>query len=101
MRDPINAHPGARDKGPAKDRKAQIRNGKRGELLAYTRRPNLIPLLDEKNNITKDIANGTAVNIVTMVFGIMGDDSATGVVFTRNGHNGKKEMEGEYLINAQ
>ncbi len=55
----------------------------------------------EKNNITKDIANGTAVNVVTMVFGNMGDDSATGVVFTRNGHNGKKEMEGEYLINAQ
>ena len=55
----------------------------------------------EKNNITKDIANGTAVNIVTMVFGNMGDDSGTGVVFTRNGHNGKKEIEGEYLINAQ
>ncbi|GIS74252.1 MAG: hypothetical protein CM1200mP11_4670 [Nitrosopumilaceae archaeon] len=36
-----------------------------------------------------------------MVFGNMGDDSATGVVFTRNGHNGKKEIEGEYLINAQ
>lgn len=55
----------------------------------------------EKNNITKDIANGTAVNVVTMVFGNMGDDSATGVVFTRNGNNGKKEIEGEYLINAQ
>jgi len=55
----------------------------------------------EKNNITKDIANGTAVNIVTMVFGNMGEDSATGVVFTRNGHNGVKEVEGEYLINAQ
>lgn len=55
----------------------------------------------EKNGITKDIANGTAVNVVTMVFGNMGDDSATGVVFTRNGHNGKKEIEGEYLINAQ
>jgi pyruvate,orthophosphate dikinase len=36
-----------------------------------------------------------------MVFGNMGDDSATGVVFTRNGSNGKKELEGEYLINAQ
>ena len=55
----------------------------------------------EKNNITKDVANGTAVNIVTMVFGNMGDDSGTGVVFTRNGHNGKKEIEGEYLVNAQ
>jgi len=55
----------------------------------------------EKNGITKDVANGTAVNVVTMVFGNMGDDSATGVVFTRNGSNGKREIEGEYLINAQ
>ena len=55
----------------------------------------------EKNNITRDIADGTAVNVVTMVFGNMGNDSATGVVFTRNGHNGKKEIEGEYLLNAQ
>ena len=55
----------------------------------------------EKNGITKDIANGTAVNVVTMVFGNMGNDSATGVVFTRNGHNGTKEIEGEYLLNAQ
>ena len=55
----------------------------------------------EKNGITKNIANGTAVNVVTMVFGNMGDDSATGVVFTRNGHNGKREIEGEYLTNAQ
>nr|AIF10049.1 pyruvate phosphate dikinase (ppdK) [uncultured marine thaumarchaeote KM3_42_G11] len=55
----------------------------------------------EKNGITKDIANGTAVNVVTMIFGNMGDDSATGVVFTRNGHNGKREIEGEYLTNAQ
>ena len=55
----------------------------------------------QKNNITKSIANGTAVNIQTMVFGNMGNDSATGVVFTRNGQNGKKEIEGEYLLNAQ
>ncbi len=55
----------------------------------------------EKNNITKNVANGTAVNVVAMVFGNMGNDSATGVVFTRNGSNGKKELEGEYLINAQ
>jgi len=54
-----------------------------------------------QNKVTREIANGTAVNVVTMVFGNMGDDSATGVVFTRNGHNGKKELEGEYLINAQ
>ena len=55
----------------------------------------------EKNNITKDIADGTAVNIVSMVFGNMGDDSATGVVFTRNPGDGTKHIYGEYLINAQ
>ena len=55
----------------------------------------------KENNITKNIANGTAVNVVTMVFGNMGNDSATGVVFTRNGHDGKREIEGEYLTNAQ
>jgi len=44
---------------------------------------------------------GTAVNIQTMVFGNMGDDCATGVAFTRNPSTGKKEVFGEYLINAQ
>ncbi len=44
---------------------------------------------------------GTAVNIQSMVFGNMGDDCATGVVFTRNPSDGSKEMYGEYLINAQ
>jgi pyruvate,orthophosphate dikinase len=44
---------------------------------------------------------GTAVNICTMVFGNMGDDSATGVAFTRNPATGEKKMMGEYLINAQ
>ena len=44
---------------------------------------------------------GTAVNIQAMVFGNMGDDCATGVAFTRNPSNGKKELFGEYLINAQ
>jgi len=44
---------------------------------------------------------GTAVNIQTMVFGNMGDDCATGVAFTRNPSTGKKEIFGEYLINAQ
>ena len=55
----------------------------------------------EKNNITKDIADGTAVNIVSMAFGNMGDDSATGVVFTRNPGDGTKRIYGEYLVNAQ
>jgi len=44
---------------------------------------------------------GTAVNIVTMVFGNMGDNSATGVAMTRNGSTGEKHIEGDYLINAQ
>ena len=44
---------------------------------------------------------GTAVNVQSMVFGNMGDDCATGVVFTRNPSNGKNEIYGEYLINAQ
>ncbi len=44
---------------------------------------------------------GTAVNIQSMVFGNMGDDSATGVVFTRNPSDGINEIYGEYLINAQ
>lgn len=51
--------------------------------------------------ITPDMANGTAVNIVTMVFGNMGDDCATGVGFTRNPGTGSNEMYGEYLVNAQ
>ncbi|MDH3834443.1 MAG: pyruvate, phosphate dikinase [Nitrosopumilus sp.] len=55
----------------------------------------------EKNNITKDIADGTAVNIVSMAFGNMGDDSATGVVFTRNPGDGTNHIYGEYLVNAQ
>ena len=54
-----------------------------------------------KNKITKNIADGTGVNIVAMVFGNMGDDSATGVVFTRNPGNGIRKIYGEYLINAQ
>ncbi len=52
-------------------------------------------------HITPDMANGTAVNICTMVFGNMGDDCATGVGFTRNPGTGDKEMFGEYLTNAQ
>jgi pyruvate, orthophosphate dikinase len=44
---------------------------------------------------------GTAVNIVTMVFGNMGDDSGTGVAFTRNPSTGDKKMMGDYLLNAQ
>jgi phosphoenolpyruvate synthase/pyruvate phosphate dikinase len=51
------------------------------------------------NKIPDDL--GTAVNIVTMVFGNMGNDSGTGVGFTRNPSTGEKEFYGEYLTNAQ
>jgi pyruvate,orthophosphate dikinase len=44
---------------------------------------------------------GTAVNIQSMVFGNMGDDSGTGVAFTRNPSTGEPKLYGEYLINAQ
>ena len=44
---------------------------------------------------------GTAVNVQSMVFGNMGQTSATGVAFTRNPSTGTKELYGEYLINAQ
>nr|MBP8164949.1 pyruvate, phosphate dikinase [Anaerolineales bacterium] len=52
-----------------------------------------------KEGISHDL--GTAVNICTMVFGNMGDDSGTGVAFTRNPSTGEKLMMGEYLLNAQ
>jgi pyruvate,orthophosphate dikinase len=44
---------------------------------------------------------GTAVNVQSMVFGNMGDDSATGVAFTRNPSTGENKFYGEFLINAQ
>ena len=53
----------------------------------------------EYNRIPHDL--GTAVNVVTMVFGNMGDDSATGVAFTRDPNSGAKVLFGEYLTNAQ
>jgi len=62
-------------------------NGKRA--VAYRRKEGIPDTL------------GTAVNICTMVFGNMGDDSATGVAFTRNPSTGEKKMMGEFLLNAQ
>jgi len=44
---------------------------------------------------------GTAVNIVTMVFGNLGEDSGTGVAFTRDPSTGERRLYGEYLLNAQ
>jgi pyruvate,orthophosphate dikinase len=52
-------------------------------------------------NITPEMANGTAVNLCTMVFGNLGDDSATGVGFTRYPDTGENRLFGEYLVNAQ
>jgi len=52
-------------------------------------------------NITPEMANGTAVNICTMVFGNRGNDCATGVAFTRNPGTGENVFYGEYLVNAQ
>ncbi len=52
-------------------------------------------------NITPEMANGTAVNICTMVFGNRNNNSATGVAFTRNPGTGENLLFGEYLINAQ
>ncbi|MFI5262526.1 MAG: pyruvate, phosphate dikinase, partial [Candidatus Limnocylindrales bacterium] len=53
----------------------------------------------EYNKIPHDL--GTAVSVVTMVFGNMGDDSGTGVAFTRDPNTGEKVLYGEYLTNAQ
>jgi pyruvate,orthophosphate dikinase len=53
----------------------------------------------EYNKIPHDL--GTAVNVVTMVFGNMGEDSGTGVAFTRDPNTGEKGLYGEYLTNAQ
>lgn len=51
------------------------------------------------NKIPDDL--GTAVNVQSMVFGNVGDDSGTGVAFTRNPSTGEKKIYGEYLMNAQ
>ncbi|MEP6906132.1 MAG: pyruvate, phosphate dikinase, partial [Gemmatimonadales bacterium] len=51
------------------------------------------------NGISEDL--GTAVNIVSMVFGNLGDDSGTGVAFTRNPSTGERKFYGEFLVNAQ
>jgi len=51
------------------------------------------------NNIPESL--GTAVNVVSMVFGNLGDDSGTGVAFTRNPSTGERRFYGEFLVNAQ
>ena len=51
------------------------------------------------HGISEDL--GTAVSVVAMVFGNLGDDSGTGVAFTRNPSTGEKKFYGEFLVNAQ
>ncbi len=53
------------------------------------------------NNIDEKIIKGTAVTVMAMVFGNMGDTSGTGVCFSRDPSTGKNEFMGEYLMNAQ
>ena len=56
---------------------------------------------DYRNAAGIDHDLGTAVNVVMMVYGNMGDDSATGVAMSRNATTGEKHLEGDYLTNAQ
>src|SRR6188472_4502932 len=51
------------------------------------------------NSISETL--GTGVNVVSMVFGNLGDDSGTGVAFTRDPSTGEKKFYGEFLVNAQ
>jgi len=69
--------------------KAVFRSWNGDRAIAYRRRERIPDTL------------GTAVNIVTMVFGNMGTDSGTGVAFTRNPATGEKVLFGDYLTNAQ
>jgi pyruvate,orthophosphate dikinase len=69
--------------------KAVFRSWNGDRAIAYRRREKI------PDNL------GTAVNIVTMVFGNMGNDSGTGVAFTRNPATGEKKLFGDYLANAQ
>ena len=57
--------------------------------------------VDYRNAAGIDHGLGTAVNIQTMVFGNMGDDSATGVAMSRNATTGEDAIEGDFLVNAQ
>lgn len=69
--------------------KAVFRSWNGDRAIAYRRR----------EKIPDDL--GTAVNVVTMVFGNMGNDSGTGVAFTRNPATGERTLFGDYLMNAQ
>jgi len=68
---------------------AVVRSWNNERAIAYRRINNITGLL------------GTAINVQAMVFGNMGDNSGTGVAFTRNPATGEKKFYGEFLINAQ
>jgi len=57
--------------------------------------------IDYRNAANIDHELGTAVNIQSMVYGNISDDSATGVAMSRNASTGEKELEGDFLVNAQ
>jgi pyruvate,orthophosphate dikinase len=72
-----------------------------GAIEAVWRSWNLKKAKDYRrvNGVPEDL--GTAVNVQAMVFGNLGDDSGTGVAFTRNPSTGEKRFYGEFLVNAQ
>jgi len=72
-----------------------------GAIEAVWRSWNLKKAIDYRrvNAIPEDL--GTAVNVVAMVYGNMGDESGTGVAFTRNPSTGERRFYGEFLVNAQ
>ncbi|MFL5754750.1 MAG: PEP/pyruvate-binding domain-containing protein, partial [Chloroflexota bacterium] len=70
-----------------------------GEYLTNAQGEDVVAGIRTPAKIAHDL--GTAVNVVTMVFGNMGDDSGTGVAFTRDPNTGEKQLYGEYLTNAQ
>ncbi len=73
----------------------------KGAIEAVWRSWTLKKAVDYRRQHNISEALGTAVNIVSMVFGNLGDDSGTGVAFTRDPSTGEKRFYGEFLINAQ
>ena len=91
----------------ARSRSAPARTSRRTRGAAVGRHRRRVRLVDERprHRLSPQVRHphewGTAVNVQAMVFGNMGDDSGTGVAFTRDPATGEKEFYGEYLINAQ
>ena len=85
------------DTGVPEDPEEQLK----GSLEAVFRSWNSPRAIAYRNHFNLSHDWGTAVSIVAMVFGNLGDDSGTGVLFTRDPGNGSKEIYGEYLINGQ